>query len=177
MSDAGPDDGPPSFGMAYELRLTQRALDDLRCDADVPPGDLDGVEDSTHQRAIVEKSRSQRWDVPTGTQAPMRNVGRPDVYSLHGSAGDRACTWYDDDAQVCWFLGWVAQHDYTEFESRALNGELLPDLDDYTVLEVEQENLDFDRRIGAGLRQMVDDAVQAPNTPVRRTVGDLLSWT
>jgi len=105
----------------------------------------------------------------------MRDVGRPDVYSLHGQDGDRACTWYDDAAVVCWFPRVGAQHDDTEFENRAVNQELLPDEDDYTVLEVERENLDFDHRIGPGIRQMVGEAIEPPNTPVRRTVGDLLA--
>lgn len=176
MPDTGPGAGEPSIReLAYELRLTMRALYDLACPADTAPGDLDGIEHATRQRAIVRKFRALRRDVPTGTQPPMRDVGRPDVYSLHGPDGDRACTWYDDDAEVCWFLGWVAQHDYTEFENRAVNHELLPDEDDYTVLEVERENLDFEHRIAPGIRQMVGEAIETPNTPVRCTVGDLLA--
>lgn len=176
MPDDSPDEGePPSGSLSYELRFTMRALDDLDCPAGTAPGDLDGIEQATRQRSIVKKFRSLRHEVPTGTQAPMRDVGRPDVYSLHGPDGDRACTWYDDEADVCWFLGWVAQHDYTEFENRAVNHELLPDEDDYTVLEVERENLDFDHRVAPGIREMVDEAIGSPNTPVRRTVGHLLA--
>lgn len=176
MADDGPDEGEPSTSeSAYELRFTMRSLDDLNCPTDAAPGDLDHIEQATRQKAIVKKFRTLRRDVPTGTQAPMRDVGRPDIYSLHGPDGDRACTWYDDEAEVCWFLGWVAQHDYTEFENRALNHELLPDEDDYTVLEVERESLDFDHRVAPGIRQMVGEAIESPNTPVRRTVGDLLA--
>lgn len=136
--------------------------------------DIEGIEDSTHRRAIVKKFRLVRREVPTGTRTPMRDVGRPDVYSLHGPDGDRACTWYDDEAGVCWFLGWVAQHDYTEFETRAANHELLPDEDDYTILEVERENLDFDQRIGPGIQAMVAEAFASPNSAIKGTVGDLL---
>ena len=34
---------------------------------------------------------------------------------------------------------------------------------------------DFDRRIAPGILQMVGEAIESPNTPVRRTVGDLLA--
>jgi hypothetical protein len=160
---------------AYELRFTRTALDDLGCPADIAPGDIDAIEATTRVKRVVAKFRELRADVPTGTQAPMRDVGRPDVYALHGPDGDRACTWFDDEAAVCWFLGWVPQHDYAEFEDRAANGDLLPNEDDYTVLEVERENLDFDQRIGPGIRRMVDEALDHPGASVRRTVGDLLA--
>lgn len=165
---------PALEGVAYELRLTRRALDDLGLPAETAPGDLQDIADHTQQASLVSKFSSLRRSVPTGTDAPIRNVGRPDIYSLHGFAGDRACTWYDADAEVCWLLGWVRGHDYAEFEKRAVNGELLPDEDDYTILETEREELDFTHRVGPGVLTLVADALDAPGHVIRRTVGDLL---
>lgn len=172
MNAAGP--GPGESSAAYELRFTRSALDDLGCPAGVAPGDLDAIEATATPRTIVAKFRALRHEVPTGTQPPMRDVGRPDIYSLHGFDGDRACTWFDEASGVCWFLGWVPQHDYAEIENRAASDELLPDEDDYTVLELERENLDFAQRVGSGLRQMVDEALDRPGLAVRRRVGNLL---
>ena len=174
MTDAGGDFPPVEDEAEYELRFTRRALDDLGCPAHVAPGDLDAVEASTQYRDIVRSFRDQRSASPTGTGGSMRDVGRGDVHSLHGPVGQRACTWLDEESKVCWFLGWVAQHDYTEFETRAANDELLPSLDDETVLDVERETLDFAFRIGPGLRRMFREAVDSPGTPIRRTVGSLL---
>ncbi|MBK5221355.1 MAG: hypothetical protein JJE52_00450 [Acidimicrobiia bacterium] len=42
------------------------------------------------------------------------------------------------------------------------------------MLEVERETLDSNHQIGPGTRHMVGEAIKSPNTPVRRTVGDLL---
>lgn len=161
-------------GAAYELRLTRRALHDLGCDAETAPGDLTDIADQAEQGVLVNKFASLRRNVPTGTDGPMHNVGRPDIYSLHGFNGDRACTWYDADEEVCWLLGWVAQHDYIEFETRAANSELLPDEDDYIVLEVEREELEFAHQIAPGVRKMLAKALVAPGQPVRHTVGELL---
>ena len=174
MTDAGGEFPPVEDEAEYELRFTRRALDDLGCPADVAPGDLDAVEASTQYREIVRFFRDQRTASSTGTGGSMRNVGRADIYSLHGPVGQRACTWFDEESKVCWFLGWVAQHDYTEFETRAVNDELLPSLDDETVLEVERETLDFEHRVGPGLRQMLGQALGSPGVPIRRTVGSLL---
>ncbi len=168
-----PDDYPP-IDDGYQLRFTRRALDDLGCPPGVAPGSIEDVRRATVHKPIVDKLATQRSTVPTGTEDPMRNVGRSDIYSLHGPAGGRACTWYDDDAGVCWFLGFTPQHDYALFEDRAANDDLLPSVDDETIFEIEQEELDFDQRIGPGLRQLVDLAERAPNAPQRATVGLLL---
>jgi len=122
----------------------------------------------------VDKFATQRSVEPTGTEDPMHSVGRPDIYSLHGPAGGRACTWYDSDAAVCWFLGFTPQHDYILFETRAANDELLPSLDDEVTLEIELEELDFDHRVTPDLRQLVARAERSLNHPQRATVGALL---
>lgn len=174
MTDAGGDFPPVDDEADYELRFTRRALDDLGCPADIGPGDLDAVEASTQYRDIVRSFRDQRSASPTGTGGSMRGVGRRDVHALHGPVGQRACTWFDEESKVCWFLGWVPQHDYAEFETRAANDELLPSLHDETVLEVERETLDFTFRVGPGLRRMLAEALDTPGTSILRTVGDLL---
>ncbi len=159
---------------AYELRLTRHALDDLGCDLATAPGDLFDIARQAERGMIVDKFASLRRNAPTGTDGPMRNVGRPDIYSLHGSSGDRACTWHDVDAEVCWLLGWVRQHDYSELEGRAANSRLLPDEDDYTILEVEREELEFTHRVKPGIRTMMGKALETPGSLIRHTVGELL---
>ncbi len=162
----------PPVGVAYELRFTSRALDDLGVDVDVAPNDFETILAKTHDRDIVEKFRGQRSEEPTGTQAPMRNVGRPDIFSLHGRVGQRACTWFDAAASVCWLLGVVSEHDYNEFEVRAANGELLPSLDDITIFEIE--NGEFDKLITPGLHTLIERALANEGEPCRGLVGGLL---
>lgn len=119
-------DFPPAE-LPYSLRVTLSALDDLGVPRGAAvPGDLYDVVAATERSAIVEKFRDLRSESPNGTEPPMNNVGVPDVFSLHGRFGDRAATWFDKTNQVCWLLGVVGQHEYTEFEHRAANDELLP---------------------------------------------------
>lgn len=101
-------------------------------------------------------------------------MGRQDIYSLHGNAGDRAATWHDKRNGVCWFLGWIGQHDYAELEARATNGKLLPDVKDLTALAHERQTLDFGKIVGPRLRKMVDLARDDPGEPVRHTVGNVI---
>lgn len=165
----------PAIGDAeYELRFTRRALDDLGCSGDTPAGDLDAVLDSTIRTDIVEEFRDQRSAAPTGTGGTLRNLGRPDIHPLHGTAGGRACTWHDAEGGVCWFLGYTSEHDYALFENRAANDELLPNLRDETLLELEREQMDFATRVGPGLRVLVRAAAQSPAVPRRGRVGALL---
>jgi len=162
----------PQVAVAYELRLTGRALDDIGVRGDVGPGDLDAIEAAAPERDIVRKFRSQRAQVPTGTEGPMRRMGRGDVFSLHGRTGQRACTWFDPGDGVCWLLGVVAEHDYEELERRAAASDLLPSVEDLTILELERG--DFESVVTPGLRALVADALTAPGTAVRGTVGGLL---
>ena len=118
----------------YELRFTLRALADLSVSGDVSPADIDEIIRSTRYRSLVAKFVELRHRNPNGTEAPMRNVGRPDIYSLHGRDGVRACTWFDTANGVCWFLGCVDQHDYGAFEARAASGDLLPSVIDIEIL-------------------------------------------
>jgi hypothetical protein len=173
VSQPAPD--YPAVGDAdYELRFTQRALDDLGCSTDTPAGDIDAVLESTIRTDIVEEFRDQRSRAPTGTGGTLHSVGRPDIHPLHGTSGGRACTWHDVPNGVCWFLAYTPEHDYTVFESRAANGDLLPDLRDETLLELEREQLDFALRVGPGLRKLTRAAVASPSTPQRGWVGALL---
>ena len=170
MSSAG--EQYPPVEVAYELRFTSRALEDLGVRDDVAPNDFDTILAITHDRDIVEKFREQRHETPTGTRAPMRNVGRVDIYALHGRDGQRACTWFDARASVCWLLGVVSEHNYAELETRAANGELLPSLADSAAVEVEND--DFDKLIKPGLLALIDRALADEGEPVRGTVGGLL---
>ncbi|HET9732209.1 MAG TPA: hypothetical protein VFP54_05990 [Acidimicrobiales bacterium] len=178
MPDRDGEPGPeyPDLdGGEYTLRFTRRALDDLGCPTDTPAGNVDEVLAVTQHEFIVEKFQDLRGRHPRGTEAPMSNVGRPDIFSLHGNANDRACTWYDEAHRVCWFLSWVPQHRYAEFEARSANQQLLPDADDLAVLYLEAEEIDFDTRVGPGIRRMVRLAADQPEEPVRRKVGTLLN--
>jgi hypothetical protein len=58
----------PPVEVAYELRLTSRALDDNGVHGDVAPNDFDTILATTRDRDIVEKFRELRADTPTGTQ-------------------------------------------------------------------------------------------------------------
>lgn len=168
------EDYPDLEEAAYELRFTGRALEDLNCPNDTPPGDAAAVRAGTEYTEIVAHFQDQRTAHPTSGGPPLRDVGRHDIYSVRGPVGERACTWYDRSSGICWFLGRVAGHDYDEFEVRAANGELLPSEDDYTSLEFEREELDLASTVGPGVRRLVDQAVDRPGVPVRRTVGHLL---
>jgi hypothetical protein len=165
---------PPVGDAEYELRFTRRALQDLDCPTDTPPGDLDAVLASTIRTDIVEEFRDQRAAAPTGTGGTLHNVGRPDIHPLHGTAGGRSCTWHDPGAGVCWFLGYTPEHDYGLFETRAANDELLPDEWDETLLELEREQLDFALRVGPGLRALIQAALATSGAPQRGCVGELL---
>ncbi len=67
----------PLVGVAYELRFTSRALDDLSVNVDVAPNDFETILAKTHDRDIVEKFREQRSEEPTGTQfvTPWSSAG------------------------------------------------------------------------------------------------------
>lgn len=161
---------PQVPGDAYELRFTLRALADLGADA-CSPGDLDAVRDGTPWPAIVDKFAGQRAIDPRGTEPPLHGMGVPDVDALHGPAGQRAATWYDQDLGVVWFLGFTAEHDYTLLERRAAEGDLLPCEDDEVVLELDLENRDFFERVGPGVEKLIVDAWQQPGQTQRGTVG------
>jgi hypothetical protein len=116
----------PPTERSYQLRFTHRALDDLRCPGLVP-SDLEGVQAATPWPGIVHDFREQRGDSPETTGGALANMGRGDIYPLHGPAGGRAATWYDEQSEVCWFLGFTPAHDYAALETRAANDDLLPD--------------------------------------------------
>lgn len=163
----------PPVGPAYELRFTRRALGDLRCEH-LAPGDLKSIQSATPWPAVVRDFREQRGESPATTGGALARMGRGDIYPLHGPHGGRAATWFDPDAGVCWFLGYSPEHDDTVLEARAANGELLPDEDDETLLELEREELDFELRVRPGLQQLVMTALEQPRCPARGTVGQLL---
>jgi hypothetical protein len=165
------DDFPP-VSNAYELRVTLRARADLGVGTDVAPDNIDEIIRSTTYRSLVKKFVELRGQNPNGTDAPMRNVGRPDIFSLHGRDGVRACTWFDSDSGVCWLLGCVDQHDYSVFESRALNGELLPGVDDLEILYATRNN--FNQLVAGDLEVLVSRAATRPGHAVRGTVGGIL---
>jgi hypothetical protein len=163
----------PTVDLGYELRFTGRALRDLRCEH-LAPGDLDEIEETTPWAPIVREFRQQRGTSPYSTRGSLRNMGRGDIYPLHGPAGGRAATWFDPDSDVCWLVGFTPQHDYTLLEERAAAGDLLPSEDDETLLELEREELDFALRVQPGLQRLVAAALQQPGQPARGTIGRLL---
>jgi hypothetical protein len=156
----------------YDLRFTLRALRDLGVREGVAPGDLDDVRKATRQKDVVDKFKELRRSSPNGTESPMYNVGRHDIYALHDRDGARACTWYDEEAEVCWFLGYCTQHKYEVLEARAINGELLPSLEDLTILEEEKRN--HTTLLEPGIKKLVADAWRTPGDPQRGLVGGLL---
>lgn len=163
----------PAVELGYELRFTKLALADLRCDG-IAPGDLDAIEATTPWAAIVRDFRKQRGASPQSTGGSLSRMGRGDLFPLHGTAGGRAATWFDQDSEVCWFLAFTPEHDYRLLEQRAASGELLPSEDDETLLELEREELDFELRVGPGLTQLVAKALEQPRRPARGTVGKLM---
>ncbi|MHB1710815.1 MAG: hypothetical protein ACYCV7_05365 [Acidimicrobiales bacterium] len=162
----------PAVELGYELRLTCRALNDLRCGG-AAPGDLDAVEAATPWPAIVRECRSQRSMSPSTMGGALARMGRGDIFPF-GPDGARAARWFDPGNDVCWLVGFTPDHDYGWLEARATKGELLPDEDDETLLEVEREELDFALRIGPGLKVLARDARQVPGESVRGFVGTIL---
>jgi len=157
----------------YYLRFTRRALEDLRaggCD----PGSPRAVECVTPWAAVVEEFVEQRTESPGSTGGYLARVGRPDVAPLHGPAGARACTWFDADQGVCWFLGFSPEHDYRVFETRAANDELFPDEDDEVAFELWRENLDFNTLVRPGLLLLADQVFTEPGAVRRATLGLVL---
>lgn len=170
----GPQAYPPLEEREFELRFTRMALVELGCPRNTPPGDLDEVaRAATFTNAVILFPR-KRDRTPLGTETPIRNVGRPDIYSLHGTSGGRAITWHDEEVGVCWFLGWTSQHEYRHFEERAANRELLPDEHDYMVLLHERETMNFDQMFAPRVKRMFEDAVDQPGIPLANTVLGLL---
>ena len=164
----------PFLPAAFELRVSERALEDLECASDTLPGDLESIETGSTYSQIVSLFRSKYRDSPRGTGIPLHNAGRNDVIGLHGPAGGRAATWYDEENAVCWLLAFTPEHDYTLIEQRAAVGELLPSEDDLVVLILERETLNFDQMFKGPVSEMLKEAMSAPGTPVRRTVSDML---
>lgn len=169
MSHSDPE--YPPVNVSYELRCTQRALADLDAE-DAIPSDLESIVGLTQRRDIVSKFFDQRSEVPTGTEAPLKRMGRPDIYSLHGPVGERAATWFDKANDVCWLLGVVPEHNYVELENRSKSDELLPSQRDYELLFIARDN--FDDLVTPGLADLIDSAVNQPEVPQRGEVGSLL---
>ncbi|HTO01725.1 MAG TPA: hypothetical protein VL068_13730 [Microthrixaceae bacterium] len=146
-------------------------MDDIDAEGALP-FDVDSIVKRTQRRDIVMKFFDQRREVPTGTESPLDRMGRPDIYSLHGRSGERAATWFDEANGVCWLLGVVPQHDYSDLENRAANGELMPSQEDYELLFLARNN--FDDQVASGLSQLLERAFDDPEVPQRGEVGGLL---
>jgi hypothetical protein len=159
----------------WELRFTRRALTDLGADAARDtPGDIAAVRQAATHTRVSDDFVSKRQERPDAPGTPLHSVCRPDIISLHSTAGGRAATWHDPAAQVVWFLGFTSKHDYTLFEQRATTGDLLPDEQDEVHLELEREQRDFQTRIRPGLTELIARAVSQAGTPQRGTIGGLL---
>lgn len=157
----------------WELRFTQRALEDLRV-RHLEPSSLDQIEARTPWPGIVREFRQQRSLSLEATQGYLSMRGLPGIAALHGPGSGRACTWFDPDTSVCWFLGFTPSHEYRLLEARAACDELLPTEEDEVLLEVFREELDFDTRVRPGVLHLVSQALRSPETPCRGTVGQLL---
>lgn len=176
MTVPGGEEYPRVPPQQYTLRITRRCRDDLRVPR-VGGANLQGAEDGTPWSAIVAKFRNQRSISVESTEGSLRDVGRPDIYALHGPDGARACTWFDQNEQVCWMLAFTPEHDYALFEGRANVGELLPSVDDYVELELEREADSFEERVLPGVRHLAETAIAAPGTEHKGSVGDLVRLT
>ncbi|MGH3733523.1 MAG: hypothetical protein ACRDVC_09155 [Acidimicrobiales bacterium] len=111
---------------------------------------------------------------PVSSGGQLHRVGRGDIAPLHARAGGRACTWFDRETNVCWFLGFTPEHDYELFETRARTGDLLPSEEDEHQWELAREEMDFRTRVREGLRELVAEGIEHPLVPQRGTVGDIL---
>jgi len=162
---------------AYELRMTELALQDLGCSGIKSRADLKGIKGASSDGDIVALFEKKYRVSPRGTEAPIGNLGRADIISLHGPRGGRAATWYDEENGVCWFLGYTPEHDYVLFEQRSAAGELLPRFDDYQVLVLERQTLDFDGMFIGPTSAMLQEALTKPSERIANTVRDLLEIT
>lgn len=122
----------------------------------------------------MDKFVELRTDEPDSTGGHLHDVGRPDIAPLHGTDGSRACTWFDRENRVVWFLGFTAEHDYELFENRAAHGDLLPSEHDEILLELTRQELDFEFRVAPGVRILVQASLDNPMVTQRGTVGSLL---
>lgn len=169
------DPFPPAGEGPWELRFTRRALADLgAASSREHPGDIQAVRRAATYPRVVDDFLQKRLDRPDAPGDPLHSVGRPDVISLHSAAGGRAATWYDPTTHVVWFLGFTPEHDYSRFEARAADGQLLPDEDDEVQLELEREQRDFESRVRPGISELVRRAIATPGAPHRGTVGGIL---
>ncbi|HTX00163.1 MAG TPA: hypothetical protein VMD59_15375 [Acidimicrobiales bacterium] len=152
--------GPGRSGGQWELRFTQRALDDLAA-AGEAPGVLDDVEQRTPWSSIVHRFREQRTLDPDGT-SPIQGLRRGDVYSLHARDPQRAATWYDAEHAVCWMLAFVSDHDCGEFTRRQQAAELMPSDEDYALLLAERDEVWRRARVEKDFVALAEQAVAQP---------------
>ena len=158
----------------YELRFTQRALEDLRVARNTPAGSLRKIRTITPWPDVVDDFINQRTISPHTTGGHLHNMGRPDIAELHTTSGGRAATWYDKENEVVWFLGFTPEHHYKHLEVRAAADQLLPDHEDLTALILEREELDFSHRVKVDLYALLRDACSSPGEPRKGRVGQLL---
>jgi hypothetical protein len=164
--------GEPALDPGWELRFTHRALDDLEASGELP-GIIEDIRRATPHHTIIDAFTSKRTEDPAAG-SPIGNLGRPDVMSLHGPAGERAATWYDADHRVCWFLAYTPTHDYAHFEQRAANDELLPDDGDYAQLLAERDLTWRVHQAGRELNGLIRTALERPNKGVEGSLGSSL---
>lgn len=152
----------------YVLRVTRRALDDMKLDPEEGP--TFDIEANVRTHDVLRAFWNKRRNSPVG-QEQTQGIKAP-VYNLHAKNPWRAVTWHDEDEGVVWLLA-VSPHNYDLFVQRAANNELKPTVQDYADLAVarsvlptamdEGETLEM---IAAEGLELVEAAFASPNTEV-----------
>ena len=161
-----------------DLRVTQKALEDLELSDDLLNRDVEEIVD---KHPVLKAFQERRSQSPLGQEAIQLPTSRQVVYSLH-SGRYRGLTWFDEDDNVCWLLG-VGFHEsgshadaYLVLKSRDEGGDLLPAEADYLALYRWRRTSgvsDLDDLVSIVARigpEVLSAARSAPNTRVNRVI-------
>lgn len=159
---------------AYQLRLTQRALDDLDLDRDLGWLPADEYQD---QHEVVRGFVALRGQNPRGQETTVLPVTKATVWNLHVGRY-RGLTWFDKRHSVVWLLG-VGWHEqgsrddaYEVLKARDSTGDLFPKAADYRCLVPSSER--FARDLLVAPVEAIRCALDNPGEEIIRTIGGVL---
>ena len=159
---------------AYELRLTEYALEDLTLDPALGRLPADAYAD---QHAVVEGFVTLRGQHPTGQETTTLPLTRAIVYNLHVGR-HRGLTWHDRRHGVVWLLG-VGWHEqgarddaYEVLKDRDPADRLFPTSADYRNLAPSSARFAYDLQRSA--KATVQRALEEPGRELTTMIGGVL---